>query len=121
MVAANRNDNWAPGINLILGVWLFISAFVWPHTTAAMTNTWILGVIIAVISAISLSVPQVRWLDALAAVWLFISTFAISHQNVGTVWNYVVIAVVVFILCLVGEGVYTRTPTVTTTRRINPV
>ena len=41
----NMNAQGARIVNLVLGIWLFISAFVWPHSTAQMTNTWILGVL----------------------------------------------------------------------------
>src|SRR5690242_18444501 len=39
------SNNMARGFTLLLGVWLFISAFIWQHTEAQMTNTWICGVI----------------------------------------------------------------------------
>ncbi len=88
-------------LNVILGIWLFISAFVWPHTSAEFTNTWILGVLCVVFALIAMRVPNVRWLNTLLAIWLFISAFALPHQLVGTVWNNALVAIAVFILSLI--------------------
>ncbi len=87
-------------LNVLLGIWLFISAFVWPHTTAQMTNTWILGVICVVIALIAMRFDQVRYLNTALAVWLFISAFALSTQSRGTVWNNALVAVAIFIVSL---------------------
>lgn len=50
-------------INSFLGVWLFVSAFLWDHTSAERANTWILGVLCGVFALITLSVPAARWLN----------------------------------------------------------
>jgi hypothetical protein len=87
-------------VNIIVGVWLFISAFIWPHTYAQMTNTWIVGALCAVFAAIALRAPQVRYANAVLAVWLFISVWALPTMNVGTSWNNVIVAIVMFIAAL---------------------
>ena len=91
-------------INVILGVWLFISAFVWPHTQAQMTNTWICGVLVVIFALIGMAVPWVRYLNTLLAIWLFISAWALPMAQVGTVWNNVLVAIAVFIVSLVPSG-----------------
>lgn len=102
MVTVDTRTSWMSGVNLVLGVWLIISAFIWPHSAAAQVNTWVLGIIIAAIAVIAYGVPQLRWLNALAAVWLFFSTFAIRHDTVGTVWNNVIVAIIVFAVAIAG-------------------
>jgi hypothetical protein len=102
--------------NVILGVWLFISAFLWAHTPAQFSNTWILGLICVVIALISMRVPPVRYLNTALAVWLFISAWALPHISVGTVWNNVLVAIAIFFVSLVytelpvGRGTTVRTP-----------
>jgi len=88
-------------INVILGVWLFISAFVWPHTQAQLTNTWILGVLCVIFALVAMAVPWVRYLNTLLAIWLFISAWALPTYNSGTVWNNVLVAIAIFIVSLV--------------------
>jgi O-antigen ligase len=88
-------------LNMLLGIWLFISAFVWPHTRAQRTNTCILGILCVVIAAIALSVDQFRYLNTALAVWLFISAFVLIGRESGTVWNNALVAIAVFIISLV--------------------
>lgn len=97
-------------INVILGVWLFISAFVWPHTQAQMTNTWILGVLCVVFALVAMAVPWVRYFNTLLAIWLFISAWALPTVSVGTIWNNVLVAIAVFIVSLVPSGPVNATP-----------
>jgi hypothetical protein len=93
----------ARGLNLLIGVWLFISAFVWPHAVASRTNTWILGVLIVAFALIAMAQPAARWLNALAALWLFFSTLLSFHDTTATLWNNIIVAIVVFIVALVGN------------------
>jgi hypothetical protein len=87
--------------NLVLGVWLFISAFLWEHSNPSRTNTWILGAIIALLSLSAVRTPSARFGNTAAAVYLFISTLAITHSSRGTVWNNILVAIAVFVLSLV--------------------
>jgi hypothetical protein len=88
-------------INVILGIWLFISAFAWPHTQAQVTNTWILGALCVVFALIAMSVPWVRYLNTLLAIWLFVSAWALPTISVGTIWNNVLVAIAIFVVSLV--------------------
>ncbi len=100
-------------INLLLGIWLFISAFVWPHDAAQMTNTWILGVLCVIFALIAMRVERVRFLNTLLAIWLFISAFALPAQSRATVWNNVLVAIAVFLISLAPQdrlSLPTRTP-----------
>jgi hypothetical protein len=108
---ASWNANWAMntkvarGINVVLGIWLFISAFLWDHSLAERTNTWILGVLCVVFALIAMSTPTARWLNTILSIWLFISVWALPHQNLGTMWNNAVVAIIVFLASLVpGPG-----------------
>ncbi len=101
----------ARGINIIAGIWLFISAFVWTHTQQQMTNTWILGLLCVIIALVSQGAPQVRFLNTLLAIWLFISAFALPSEHVGTVWNNAIVAVVIFLASLApseATGIFWR-------------
>jgi hypothetical protein len=96
----------APGasprvINVILGIWLFISAFAWPHTQAQLTNTWILGALCVVFALVAMGVPWVRYLNTLLAIWLFISAWALPTSSAGTIWNNVLVAIAIFVVSLI--------------------
>ncbi len=94
--------SWARIINVILGVWLFISVFVWPHSSAQMTNTWILGVLEVIFSLVAIfATAQARYLNTVLAIWLFISAFALPSTSAGTIWNNVIVAILTFVFSLV--------------------
>jgi hypothetical protein len=95
-------DRLAPAriISIILGIWLFISAFAWMHTYAQMTNTWILGVLAVAFAIIATRVPEVRYLNTILAVWLFISVWALPATSTATMWNNALVALAIFFVSL---------------------
>ncbi len=104
-LAGHQGSATARGINTLLGIWLFVSAFVWEHTTAERTNTWILGILCVAFAAAAMRTPLARWLNTALAIWLFISVWALPHDNVATMWNNALVAIAVFVLSLVpGPG-----------------
>lgn len=98
-----RTPEGARIINIVVGAWVFVSAFIWMHAGADLTNTWIVGLAIAVIAAIGLGVPQIRFVNTALAIWLFISAFALPTVLSATVWNNAIAAIIVFIASLVGD------------------
>jgi hypothetical protein len=107
MATVHETSRWSGGgktariINALLGVWLFISAFVLPRTESARTNTWLLGVLIAGFAIASLFVPMLRWVVTACSVWLFFSTLVIHHASAAARSNNLIVAVIVFCLSLV--------------------
>ena len=96
-----ERSDWARWANLILGSWLFISAFVWPHARDVQTNTWMVGMLIATFAVLASAVPALRLLNSLAAVWLLVTTPAMTH-NMATIVNNALVGIAVLILSLVG-------------------
>jgi hypothetical protein len=86
--------------NVTLGLWLFLSAFVWPHTVLSQTNTWVLGLIIAAVAAVGTSTPVLRAISTVPAIWLFMSSFLISDITDATLWNNAIVAILVLVLSL---------------------
>lgn len=94
-------------LNLILGAWLFVSAFLWTHTPLDRVSCWTVGVGVIVFATAAMSVPAARWANTALAVWLFISAFALPHVHAGTRWNEVLVALAVFFLSIVPTEVDT--------------
>jgi hypothetical protein len=95
---------WPRWINLLIGAWVFISAFVWPHTAGAQTNTWILGALIVLASIWAMNAPRARYVNTVLAIWLFFATAAIGYAHPATGWSNMIAAVVVFILSLIPSS-----------------
>ena len=101
--------SWMRVANVVLGIWLFLSAFLWPHSPGSKANTWIVGLIVMAVAALGSLAPASRWLNTAAAVWLFFSTFWLSHVSRATVWNNAIVAVVVFLVSLIANARTART------------
>ncbi len=93
---------------VVIGVWLFISAFAWPHSTAQMNNTWVMGILCVVFALVAMAVTWVRYLNTVLAIWLFVSAWALPMESVGTVWNNVLCAIAIFVLSLMTGGTISR-------------
>lgn len=97
---AQEDFTTARVVNIVLGIWLFISAFLWVHSYAQMNNTWIVGVLCVAFALLAMRVPEARYLNTLLAVWLFISVWALPSMNVATRWNNAIVAIAVFLVSL---------------------
>lgn len=94
--------------NIMLGMWLFMSAFICPHSPASRMNTWILGLVIAVIAMWASATAHFRWMNTVLSVWLFFSTLWIFHLQGITASNNVLVACGVFIFSLTPNDRATR-------------
>lgn len=99
-----NQTNSARWVNIVLGIWLFISAFLWPHSEAQFTNTWIVGAVMAILAFAALRAPQLRFVNAAIAVWLFISAWALPGHLIGTMWNNVVVSIIAFVVAVTPGG-----------------
>jgi hypothetical protein len=98
---ANGGGPAARIVNVIVSAWLIVSAFAWPHSMAQMTNTWIVGVIGVVVALAALFADaRARYVNTVLAIWLFISAWALPGGRPGTIWNNVIVAIVMFLFSL---------------------
>jgi hypothetical protein len=85
-------------------VWLFISAFAWRHTMPLRQDTWIVALLTFIVALVAVAAPAFRWVNTVLAVWLFVSTLAFRHTMPATLWNNIIVAIVVFALSLVPSA-----------------
>jgi hypothetical protein len=90
-----RRFTWPQYINIGLGLWLVASTFVWAHAASSRVNTWIVGIVIAVVAASALVRPKLHRLNSFAAAWLVVSTLVIHHLTNGTAWDNALIGLLV--------------------------
>jgi hypothetical protein len=88
-------------VNIVLGVWLFISAFLWPHGQGQFTNTWLVGLLCAAFAVVATWAPQVRYLNTILAIWLFISAWAIPSVRSATIWNNALVSIAMLVASLI--------------------
>jgi hypothetical protein len=95
---------WARYANMVLGAWLFLSAFLWSHSAFVRTNTWIVGLLIVAFAGWALVAPKVRWANTVIGAWFFFSTLFAFHLYAGTMWHNLIAAIIVFGLSLVPSA-----------------
>lgn len=118
------SNHWQDWVNLILGIWLFISPWVLDFApgrpigtagnappngvvayvvSAAAWNAWIFGVIVAVISIAALIQLQrwAEWLNLLIGIWIAVSPWVLGFAGRYTsaaMWDLLVVGVLIFAL-----------------------
>ena len=90
--------------NIILGLWLFFSAFLWPHDHPQFINTLIAGLVTVILSVLAFGVPTLRFASAFTGVWLVVSWFVLGRGRTGTGLNNVIVGLAVMSISLLPSG-----------------
>jgi hypothetical protein len=91
-------------INVVLGSWLFVSAFLWAHSPAQQANTWVSGALCAAFALTAIALPWARYLNSVLAIWIFVSTWAMPVDRLGTLWHNALVAIAIFVVSLTPSG-----------------
>lgn len=90
-------------INILAGVWLIISPYVLGFSAfqAATTNSVILGIIIAAMAIVRMSIARstwASWANVILGVWLLVSPFLLLYFDLLTpTWNSIVLGLIVVV------------------------
>jgi hypothetical protein len=103
---AETDGRSAAALNLILGIWLFISHWVLSYTGADPTwNDIVFGILVAVVAAVRMTgFPIARFASAIniaIGAWLVIAGLTIADSG-AAVANNIIVGAVVFILAAIG-------------------
>ncbi|MGE5547366.1 MAG: SPW repeat protein [Solirubrobacterales bacterium] len=96
---------WQDWLNLLIGVWLFISPWALGYSTtgAASWNSWVFGVVVAAIALAALIqfARWEEWLNVAAGLWLVVSPWVMGFADQQVpVWNHVTVGLLVAALAL---------------------
>ena len=94
---ASMDNRTVRTINIVLGAWLFLSAFLWFHSGAQFTNTWIVGLATAGIAIAGLWAAQARWLNVGLAAWLIVSNWVLPTTS-ATGWNNFLVGIAILVI-----------------------
>jgi hypothetical protein len=90
------------GASVVMGLWLYASAFILPQSFNSAMITWALGVLIALSAVAAFVGPTLRYLDALLAMLLAITAAGLPDIPPLTRLHDLLVAVVVLALALAG-------------------
>ena len=95
-------------VNIALGLWLVVSAYLWRHSSAQVANVWIAGLIVARCAAVAIAAPRIRFFNTAVGVWLILSPIVLPRVSTATAWNSVLVGAVITLVSLVGPSWSTK-------------
>jgi hypothetical protein len=79
-----------------VGLWLVCSAFFWPRYLGEGTDTWVVGLLMAVFGFLALYAPIARYINTALAVYLILATVFFAHASLVSAYNDGIVAAIVF-------------------------
>lgn len=92
-----RIQDW---ITLILGVWLFLSPWIFGYSGMGYAwNSFLFGALIALFSGFALNDRKVweEWINLVMGVWIFISPWAFGMVAASVMWNHWIVGFLTFV------------------------
>ncbi len=105
-VASDVACLWPRAVNLVLGVWLSISVFSWPHAGWQFINTLVPGVLIVVFALVGCVVPRIRYLNTALSAYLLVSALCYPSSTLAemaTQWNNSMVALWIFLVSVLNN------------------
>lgn len=91
-------------LNALLGLWLFFSAFLWPHTPVERTNAWVVGMLAVTAALVGLSGRKVgRLVNGALGGWLVISAIMLPRLTPATFWNHLAVGAALAFFAMVAR------------------
>lgn len=85
-----------------LGLWLFASAFAWPHSIVQFNNAWVSGLLVVVFAIVAMAAfDWGRYLNAGIAAWLFASSFLLPGDDFATKLHHAAVAMAIFLAAMI--------------------
>jgi hypothetical protein len=103
--AWQRSGTSAPRLfNLLLGFWLLVSTFAWPHSQAQRLNAIVCGMLAVLFAISGLYRSELRFLNGILAIWLFTSSIFVHSLRSATRWSDLAVSLGMFAASLMGRS-----------------
>src|SRR4051812_26202766 len=94
----------ARAANAILGLWLFLSTFLWLHTPAQRLTGWVIGLVVVTAALAGLSgIKLGRYANSIAGAWLILSAVLEPRLDARTFWNHVLVGFGLVLFAMAGS------------------
>lgn len=90
-------------VTLVLGGWVFMSAFLWPHSDVQRFNAIIAGGLAAIFALLSTRARVMHYLSAAVGAWLFWFAWFFSSRNLATAYNEMAVGLVMFCFAIIPD------------------
>jgi hypothetical protein len=98
-------------LRLVISTWLFISAFLLPHSAMTAWNGLIVACLVAAVSFLAFAMPGrpgVRWWNAVLATWLMATAILMPHVSLLTMLHDIGVGMVIAALSLPAPATWLR-------------
>jgi hypothetical protein len=89
---------------MVLGLWLYVSAFAWAHTSGNRLNTCLVGLFVGIAASMAAGASVMRRLSSALAAWLAFTTLIVYPSRPATLWNNLILAVTVLAVSLIPNA-----------------
>ena len=79
-----------------IGAWLFVSAFLWPHSRFQFHNSIVCGLLAMALALAGTCIRETASLGAMLAMWLLLSAFLVPAIHDATFWNNFLTAIAIW-------------------------
>ena len=100
-MASTRLEAAPRWVNLIVGLWLIVSAFVWPHNTVQLVNALLVGTGCAVAAVYATRTPHFRYVNVGLGLWLYASGWFVPVAQTATLNNHAIVSAIMVLIALV--------------------
>jgi hypothetical protein len=108
-IAAERATRAIRWVHLAFGAWLIASAFLLRHTPQSSSNTWVVGLLTAVVAFASLfSWHGVLRINAIFSLWLLLSTLLVPYASWLTQLHNAIVALTLIVLAVMPARLVAR-------------
>lgn len=113
---ADSQIRTASGLNVVLGLWLVISAFILAATGAAFWNSLLVGIFVLILAGMRVSRPTVStkplgWTNAVVSIWLIVAPFVLAYVSVAATWNSIAVGVLLLVFAAWSASLPRTLPT----------
>ena len=95
-------------VNMVLGSWVLLSAFVWRHDGVQFLATVLAGAVVVAIAPFGLFAARARILTLASGAALAAAALLLPHQSMATTWNNAIVGVAIAAVALVGPRITTH-------------
>jgi hypothetical protein len=79
-------------VDVLLGLWLLVSAIAWPQPALQTANSIIVGVLVIVAAGVAaFAMPEARFANTALGLWLFLSALVVLGRSDAAIWNDIVV------------------------------
>jgi hypothetical protein len=101
---AGHWGQWPRYSNMVLGLWLFVSAFAWAHAPESRLNTCLVGLFVTITSTLASGASVLRRLTSALAGWLAFTSLVVYPSRPATLWNNLVLAALMLGMSLIPSA-----------------